>query len=177
MDWNGEYLGKKKNKKELALEWNCTIAMDRFSLFAIMDECCPLFGFEKIGTVTITIGKTRNTCYQLEKGNKLSPKELEEDLRRQIQDYFVFRWIFCLPVKFVYERGEGFVEDFTPPKVENFGIVPPDWFVDTVLDSKKRLLQGRHSEVVAREIKEVITRVNREAVVYYTEIKSRLATR
>lgn len=173
-DWNGGHVGRRKNKGELSQEWNCKIIIDRFSLFSIMDECCSLFGFEKIGTFTVTIGKTRNTCYRLEKGPRIQIKELNEESRRKIQDYFVFRWVFCLPIKHVYSRGEHIVEEFTTPRIKNEGLEEEEWFADSTKDSIKRFLNGRGFDFVAREILKVIIRVNKEAVIYYSEIKSRL---
>lgn len=199
--WNGQHLGKCKRtniveKKKVgklflykllvvenqqSVTWECMVRLDRYSLLALADECADLFGFAKAGTCTLAIGKTYYTCSALN-FSQLKKMQISADtqplFRRRVQDFLVWRWIFGVPVDYrkdLFYHGTNICAQFTNPQPVVDGFLEEDWFVDSLADSKQRLLRGRKAEILSWTIQARMKEINSSAIIHLQHIKNRLS--
>lgn len=197
-DWHAQYLGKCTQKTNVAAKekgklctwytftvlndtWRCQVHIDRESLLALFDECAPLFGFLKLGTTTLSMGKTRYTCVK-ENFSNLTPlivlPETQAKFRQRVQDFLVLRWIFLVPVqakKDLFLKQGNICARFVPPRPTTESMLLEDWFVDSVKESKLRLLAGRKANLLADRVHEAIQTINKGALIHLSTIASRLS--
>lgn len=192
LSWDGSLLGKVKHKeinKSNSL-WSFTVSerfieattkIDRFSLYCLFDESAPDFGFAKLGTTHIHIGKTSYTCVNFNFAdvvplvvNGSSPLVLRE----RVQMYTTLRWAFSVPVepkKEIFFFEGRLYGKYNEIEVRNEGSPQEEWFPLTLNETRRKLLRGREFEKILRNISQRIERINRQAFPYLSIIRDRLS--
>lgn len=192
LSWDGSLLGKVKHKeisKSNSL-WSFSIAdqavtattkIDRASLYCLFDESVSDFGFAKLGTARIQIGKTSYTCVNFD-FTRVVPLVVDGTsplvLRERVQMYMTLRWAFSVPVE---AKREIFFFDgrlygkYNEIETQNEGAPQEEWFPLTLAETRKKILRGREFEKILRSISQRIERINRQAFPYLSVIRDRLS--
>lgn len=191
--WDGSLIGTIKHK-EIGKDGNywsftlneatyhVTARIDRASLYCILDESLADFGFAKLGTRRLLIGKTSYSCvnfdFRLGQPLIVGPGT-PLTLRERVQTYILLRWAFSLPVD--AKKSLFFFEGklhgkFDEVETTDEGQPREEWFPLTLLEARKKLLHGRDLEKIMRNVTLRIERINRQAFPYLSIIRDRLST-
>lgn len=154
--------------------------IDRNSLYCLLDESLPDFGFAKFGTATVRIGNTSYTCVNFDfRGHTplVITEKTQVSLRERAQLYITLRWAFSVPVdpkKELFFLGSKLHGKYNEIERENEGHPQEVWFPLTIEEARRKLTQGREFERIMRNVASRIERINRGAFPYLAIIRSRL---
>lgn len=168
----------------------CTMHASKNKYPCIVDEAKVVMGMVKIGTHSITIGRTLHIMYNtgkapvLLKGVVPNRILLPNDFKQMVQDVYVFRMIFGFGCNFdssiMLVRGvpSSYRNNLDVRIEKGFDIsnvVLDEWFVDSIANSKKRMISPSERTCHMRtKIQKVIRRIDPQLIWIDNQIIDRM---
>jgi hypothetical protein len=167
----------------------CAMHSSKSKYPCIVDECKFVLGMSKIGTHSITIGRTLYIMYNIQYPPTLLrdvPPDIKcnDNFKRMVQDVYVFRLVFGLGCNF---DSSIIVLNGIPSSYRNnldiscekgFEISDKaldEWFIDTIGHSMKRMIyiSGR-TNFMRWNIQKVINRIDKDLIWIDNQIIDRM---